>query len=118
MIKLNMKNRNISKISKKDMKLPSWADWEKNTPIKHTIKSSVKKLIEELPSGFKFPVNIIQDKMTMSKEFKGLDVRRTSEALLTLEKEGVLYSDKNWHESDSEYHAFNGRNKVKLYKKV
>ena len=113
-----MKNRDITKINKREMKIPAWADWEKNTPIRHTIKSSVKVLVDELPSGFLFPVTVIQEKLMKEKEFKDLDVRRTSEALLNLEKDGVLYSDKDWHKSDSDYHAFNGRNKVKLYRKV
>ena len=115
---LNMKHRNVTKIKKSDLKIPRWAEWEKKGEIKQTIKDKVKFLVSELPSGFMFPTTVIQDKMKKDKQFKTLDIRRTSEALLNLQRDGILYSDPNWHDSDSEYHAFNGQNKVKLYKVV
>ena len=115
-----MHTSKFSTKNKSTKKIPHWAEWEKKGEIKQTIKDKVRELVLKLPEGFMFPTTVIQDEMKKTKggQFKTLDIRRTSEALLNLQRDGELYSEPNWHESNSVYHAFNGQNKVKLYKVV
>lgn len=86
MIKMNMKNRNINKINKKDLAVPDWAKWEE----KPTIHEKVKGLVKQLPIHFRFHSKVIHAKLIKDSNFSTTAERRTREALLELQNEGII----------------------------
>ena len=96
----------------KKIKVPTWAEWERETAPTHLDK--VKELVEQLPKGYRFYPQIIHNKLIKDRFFVNKKARRTREALQILEDWGMIKHDKE----DRSYFLNRNGNKVKLYEVV
>ena len=94
------------------IKVPKWAEWEKQT--QPTILDKVHELVKQLPKKYRFYPKIIHRELIKDHFFSHTKERRTREALKILEDWGVLKHDK---ENREFFVNLNG-NKVKLYEVV
>ena len=69
-----------------NMEIPEWAKWEE-TP---TIHDKVKGLVNQLPIHFRFHSKVIHAELIKDKDFSTTAERRTREALLELQNEGII----------------------------
>ena len=93
------------------MEIPKWAEWKKTKP---THVERCQQLIEELPKGYRFYSQLVHDKLKTEKGFKDTSMRRTHEALKTLEERGILFHDSK----KRDFFVSVSGNKVKLYEVV
>ena len=96
----------------KKIKVPTWAEWEKET--QPTILDKVREMVHQLPKGYRFYPRIIHMKLIKDRFFINTKERRTREALLQLWEWGEVKHDKD----DREYFVNRNGNKVKLYEVV
>ena len=96
----------------KEIKVPKWAEWEKDTKLTHLDK--VKELVEQLPKGYRFYAQLIHNKVIKDRFFAQKKARRTRESLQILEDWGMIKHDSK----DRSYFLNRNGNKVKLYEVV
>ena len=93
----------------KKIKVPTWAEWERETSPTHLDK--VKELVEQLPKGYRFYPQLIHNKVIKDRFFAHTKARRTREALQQMIELEIIS-----HESTNRdnFISIDG-NKVKLY---
>tara|TARA_R110002074_G_scaffold89368_3_gene196440 strand:- start:240 stop:578 length:339 start_codon:yes stop_codon:yes gene_type:complete len=99
---VSMKNRNITKIKKSDLAIPTWAIFNP----KKTIKDKTLDLIKKLPPNYEFYCELVHKELIKDKDFTNTDIRRTREALQFFHEKDVL--------GHNGFTVINDR-KVKLY---
>ena len=90
MTKLQMKNRSISKVPKKELK-EWWNDYESTA----TIFDKVWEVVQEIPKGTPFFAGVVTKKLRQDKEFKTTEARRVREKLQRLAEQNKIKFVKN-----------------------